>query len=295
LDTPLGELCLRRWPAEQTDVQRLQYIHRVLAQVARCGFTKVPLPVHGERGTLVQLAGHYWELTPWMPGQADYHVRPSRSRLASALSDLARFHLAAASAEPSPPPATPQAVQRRLDLAQSLQRGGLAQIEHQLGGCPWPELPSLGRQLVRWFHHSVPAVAEQLEQAQRIRTVHQACIRDIWHDHVLFVGDQVSGFIDFGAMQPDTPTTDVARLLGSLVQDDNGGWQAGLEAYQQVRPLSDDDLELVGVLDRANVLLSGMNWLRWIAVERRQFDDRARVIQRIQQIAQRLERLAALR
>ncbi len=48
----------------------------------------------------------------------------------------------------------------------------------------------------------------------------QPCIGDIWHDHILFLGDGVSGLVDFGGMRADTVAGDIARLLGSLVADD---------------------------------------------------------------------------
>ena len=100
----------------------------------------------------------------------------------------------------------------------------------------------------------------------------QPCIRDVWHDHVLFEGDTVTGLIDFGAVRIDTPATDVARLLGSLVGDDATGWREGLAAYCAVRPLTDHEPLAVFALDTAGTILAGCNWIRWIYKEGRQFD-----------------------
>ena len=65
-------------------------------------------------------------------------------------------------------------------------------------------------------------------------------------------------------------------------------WQTGIAAYEQVEPLSRAEQTLVGVLDQSAVLLSGMNWLKWLLLERRQFEGRERVLQRLDAIIARL-------
>ena len=40
------------------------------------------------------------------------------------------------------------------------------------------------------------------------------CIGDVWHDHILFEGDAVTGMIDFAAAKVDHVAADLARLLG---------------------------------------------------------------------------------
>jgi Ser/Thr protein kinase RdoA (MazF antagonist) len=109
---------------------------------------------------------------------------------------------------------------------------------------------------------------------------------------VLFVGDEVSGIVDFGSMRPDNVATDVARLLGSLAGDDTQDWQSGLSAYQSVRPLSDDELSLVKAFDRSTVVLGGLQWLEWVYLDGRQFDNRAAVLERVDEFLRRLESLA---
>src|SRR5690606_11839002 len=96
--SPAGRLCLRRWPVEHPNLERLQFIHAVLAHVHQRGFRLIPVPLPTQSGgTYVQHAGHLWELTPWMPGRADYHNRPALQKLEAALRALAAFHQAAAS------------------------------------------------------------------------------------------------------------------------------------------------------------------------------------------------------
>src|SRR5437763_1299451 len=38
----------------------------------------------------------------------------------------------------------------------------------------------------------------------------QPCLCDVWHDHVLYTGDAVTGLIDYGEVKPDHPAVDLA-------------------------------------------------------------------------------------
>ena len=116
----------------------------------------------------------------------------------------------------------------------------------------------------------------------------QPCIRDIWHDHVLYVGEEVSGFVDFGALRMDHVAADISRLVGSLVGDDPHRRAAALAAYAATSPLTDADHQLIEAYDRSSTLLSAINWLQWVAVEGRRFENRAGVLSRLDQLLARL-------
>ena len=115
----------------------------------------------------------------------------------------------------------------------------------------------------------------------------QTCHGDLWHDHVLYKGQEISGFIDFGAMRVDSPASDLARLLGSLAKDDRTLWDAGFAAYETVTPLSAAEKDLAETIDHATVLLSGMNWLKWLFLEQRHFEAAERVGQRLDALLER--------
>ena len=138
------------------------------------------------------------------------------------------------------------------------------------------------------FARRAPEIERRLTAAAKIRVPMQPAVRDIHGEHVLFVGDAVTGIIDFGAMRFDTVAGDIARLLGSLVQDDLAGWQSGLAAYEEVRPLSATERELVPVFDSSGVLLGAMNWLEWLFVEQRQFTNLDLVQARLAELLARL-------
>jgi Ser/Thr protein kinase RdoA (MazF antagonist) len=299
LETPRGLLCLRRWPAEHPSRERLGVIHAVLDHVHDRGFTTVPVPIRTSAGeSYCTVDGHLWELTDWLPGAADYLTNPNPAKLEAAMSALARWHLAAADLpradhRPGPSPG----IQSRLAHLNQLRPDLLAKLsidaEIKASKEPeWSKLAGLANRLIAGFFTVEPAVRAKLESAASILVSLQPCIRDIWSDHVLFEGNRVSGIIDFGALRMATVAGDVARLLGSMAGDDLLAWQQGLAAYRALRPLSDDESVLVQVFDESAMLLAGFNWLEWIVIAQRQFENPAEVIRRLTTIVGRLEILA---
>ena len=293
LRTRSGVYCLRRWPREQPGRQQLEFIQAVLWHVHQEGFRLVPLPQETRtHAGYVCEAGHLWELTPWLSGEADYHRSPSLIRLRNAAVALAQFHRAAASFPlPHRGPATAPGLQTRLDRLERWTDRRLSEIGAAIGAGVWPELADRGQKLLPLYARAAEAVADTLRQALPIQVPLEPCIRDIWHDHVLFDGEEVSGLIDFGAMRVDSVATDVARLFGSLCGDDSVAWLEALHAYDAVRPLSSGEALLVTAFDRSNVLLSGMSWLEWIYLDGRQFENRAAICERLDANLARLEHL----
>ncbi|MEX0978639.1 MAG: phosphotransferase [Pirellulales bacterium] len=291
---PRGPLCLRQWPAEHPTPDRLQFIQAVLWHVDQEGFRRVPLPLetrhhHG----FIRHAGHLWELTPWLAGAANYRQIPSPQKLHNAMAALAQFHEAAGSF-PLPetgPSGSPGIADRTLRL-QAIISGRLAQLGEAIVSDKWPELAPRAVRIVRLAKTTSRQVLLTLESVSQLDVALQPCIRDVWHAHVLFMGDEVNGIVDFGSMRPDNVAADVARLLGSLAGDDPQAWKRGLDAYHSVRPLSEDELSLVEAFDRSTVLLGGLQWLEWIYLEGRRFDNRAGVLVRVDELLGRLERLA---
>jgi Ser/Thr protein kinase RdoA (MazF antagonist) len=283
-------LCLRRWPKEHPSRNRLRWIHDVLEHVACRGFAKLPVPLRTRDGeTFVTVADHLWELSSWLPGAADFHKCPISERLESALASLALFHRGSESFE-SQTQTAPGLSSRKEQLDQ-LRRRGTRSILGSVAAVDWPEFRRRATSILHCFAEQSPRVQPLVDSAARVSVTLQPCIRDLWHDHVLFESDEVCGFVDFGAMQTDHVASDISRLLGSLVGSDSVRWKQGLAAYQSLRPLSTDELMLIDAYDKSLVLLSGMNWIQWIAVEGRVFDDRQRVLRRMDQIIERLHQM----
>ena len=294
VESKAGPHCLRRWPKSHPDQRRLRFIHEVLAHAAENGFSALPLPIlTREENSFVSLNGRFWELARWLPGEANYRARPEPQKLSNAFEVLAQFHLATASYAAAPPePDASPGIQQRLNQIEELASGGLVTLATAVQHYGEAPLRRRGQRVIGLFNRLVAEIRSQLQAAHQMHVAMQPCIRDIWHDHVLFVDAQVSGLIDFGAMRIDNVACDVARLLGSMAQDQHDARQRALVAYQTKRQLSLDELLLIEVFDRSTVLLAGINWLQWICVDGKRFDDMDRVLERLDELLVRLETAA---
>ena len=288
---------------------RLRGLHRLLQTIRDAGVQTVAVPLVSDEGCTTLLHQEtIWQLEPWMTGTADFRSNPSRERLQSAMAALADWHRAARrfpaeNAEREwfrcEPNATSPAVIERLQKVLKWQRGRLLRLRHvidsqQPSASTESEFGRLGRIVMSRFDSIGETIAVELRKATDLRVDIHPCLRDIWHDHVLFNGNQVTGMIDPSACRCDTVATDLARLLGSLIQDDREMWSFGLQCYEQHRPLSGEEHRLVQVLDRSSVLLSGLTWLDRYYLQHRAFSDIGAVVERLQQIVVRLEHMQML-
>ena len=292
LETVDAQWCLRKWPTVHPTRDRLQLIHALLQHAWKEGFKLLPLPLINRHGaTFTEHDGCFWEVTPWLRGKVAARVPAMRDQVTAALKTLAHFHEAIASF-----PGTPQAPQPspgladRLRLVRKMSDGGLDDIASRLSSNSCRELMERAKLILEIGRDRMRPLLSQLERVARVELAWRACIRDVHRQHVLFDGPEVSGLIDFGAMNYDTVATDVARLLGSMAGNHMEARQQGLLAYQEVRPLTVTELELVECFDQANVILSPLNWLQWLLVERRQFADLSLVWQRLDELIERFPR-----
>jgi Ser/Thr protein kinase RdoA (MazF antagonist) len=293
LDSPRGKLVLRRWPVEHPAPNGLRMIHSVLRHVFAHGLKIVPVPIATTGSeTFVEQAGHLWELAPWLPGTADYEKSPSVEKLRAAMTALAEFHLAAADFPLTPPLASSRspspAITSRLARLRELQPSGVNLLAHAINDTTWPELATLARQFLATLPRVLPNAIAQLAPLADVPLPLQPAIRDIWHDHVLFDGTRVTGLIDFGALQIESPTGDVARLLGSLAGDDAEAWREGLAAYAAVRQLSERELQATSAFDTSSTIVAGCNWIRWIYIDGRQFENPEQIRARFAKLVDRI-------
>jgi Ser/Thr protein kinase RdoA (MazF antagonist) len=210
------------------------------------------------------------------------------------MTTLARFHTAVATYPRDGgqvgASCSPGLIQRH-DKLQRLLHGELDRLATTVAGYHDPEITQRGRRLLEFFRRSGGKVLQLLDHTAPLKVALQPCIRDIWHDHVLFTGNEVTGLIDFGAMRHDNVACDLARLIGSLVGDREAEWFAALQAYAAQRPLTTDENLLIRAFDQSGVLMSGLSWLQWICVEGRQFDDQQQVLCRLDDNLRRIEHL----
>jgi Ser/Thr protein kinase RdoA (MazF antagonist) len=287
-------LCLRRHPESWKVPIRLRFIHGVLKRVHAGGLSFVPVPLRSPSGeTVLEHAGFLWELTPWMPGAADFHHQPTRERLQAALQALAQFHLLAVTE--GVPRVThnlsPALIMRSGVLRRSSEYADkLASSVHTGLG---EEMCARAPRLIELIRTLGSRVAPRVIAAKDRPWFQQPAIRDIWHDHILFTGDEVTGIVDFGAMQIDTPLMDVARLVGSLVGDDADARRFAIDSYSRIRPLMEEDRNLIDLLDESGMVMAAVNWLTWLYVDHNDMGPSAPIIRRLDEILRRLERMAA--
>lgn len=286
VETSLGTHGLRAWPVGGMTAERLQWIHSLMAAAVADGLRFISVLVPTAEGCTTAEAGNrLWELTTWMPGQADFHDRPSPERLTAAARALALLHRTWAARGSST--AICPGLLRRLEAVRfwlPLLRSGWTPPREHLPATVQPWVDRAWRVFPAWL----AAVPKQLAPWVQRQLPLQPCLCDIWHDHVLFEGDAVSGIIDYGSAKIDHPAADLARLLGSLVGDDARQRELALRAYAEILPLEPGTSDLVEALDGSGVIVGLGNWLRWLCHDGRSFDDWRAVARRLQELVERI-------
>ena len=234
VDGRVGPLCLRAWPAGFPP-NRLHFIHLCMSAAHGAGLSFVPRVFSSLTGTsCVEHSGRLWELQEWLPGEANYHRWPSLAKRQAACAALARLHTCWAASGRFEAGVCP-AVMRRLEAVREwreLTQSGWRPLTQADDDDPARPLAERAWRALANHINVIPGLFKRW--SMRIWPL-QPCLCDVWHDHVLFDEDYVTGIVDYGAMKIDHPAVDVARLLGSFVEDDAEGWATGLAAYRKVR------------------------------------------------------------
>jgi Ser/Thr protein kinase RdoA (MazF antagonist) len=282
--------CFRAWPPRQSEPVRLDFLHGLMREARSCGLAFVPAVIATTGGrTYVEHASQLWDLTEWLPGRADFHDDPSIARLQAACIALARVHVAWEKFAVPRIDVCP-ALCRRLAAAaewEELRRSGWRPRYKAVSADP---VQPIAERAWHQLERRVAQVATGLRPRADRRWQLQPCLCDVWHDHLLFEGDRLTGLIDYGSAKIDHPAVDIARMFGSLVPDDAAAWQAGLRAYRSVRPFSDEEAELALALDESGTVIGAATWLRWLYEEFRPFEDRAVVARRLGVLTGRMEK-----
>lgn len=320
VETPTGWFALRGWPPHSVSRERLSELHRFVRYVQSRGLPVavpcLPRPVAtwsadadlvgtipmsgacGAEASWIVYDSRWWQLEPWLPG-VSAHQPLTDEQLRSLMETLAELHLAASEYSSTATGRTwfsiskgvcPAVLERRR-IIQEWIPSRVARGHESLRNAP-DAFRQLGEQILHGFIRQGTVIDGELARLERVAVPLFPCWRDLWSDHVLFHHDQVTGLIDPAAARTDHVSTDLSRLLGSLFADDRDAWRQALELYRCVRPLSPEEDQLIRVMDRSSVLLSGLTWIdRWergtISVEAME-----RVTERMARIVSRLTRLA---
>lgn len=295
--------CLRRWPPGGITRSRLLGLHHFLRDLQAAGISVLAIPTPSAAGeTFVEHHALLWQLEPWLPGRADFHVRTSEERLRSAMQTLAQIHRAAERYQCPPagrqwfdthPAAPSPACRERLQIIRDWSTARCDQARAHLEAKAPAEFCSVALDILRCFPIACGPVERELLALHDVPVPVHPCLRDIWHDHLLFTDEEVTGVVDPSAARTENVASDLSRLLGSLLEDDRPRWEWALAAYHEVRPLSRDERRLITALDHSSVLLSGLTWIdRWLQGH---IDEQTlpRVLPRLGAIRRRLEYVTA--
>ncbi len=264
--------CLRRWPLRELPRRRIVELHRFLRFLRVEGVECLPVPLATLQGeTLAEHDVRLWQLEQWMPGTADFHQAPTDNRLESIMRLLARLHNVASRYEPTDagrewfgtyPSRTSPAIGERIAVINRWTNERLDRAAANLRREDVQAFREAALDILDRFRQSFAQVRAELQRLSQSAVYLHPCMRDVWHDHVLFTSDEVTGLIDPAATRTESVATDLSRLLGSLLGDmHDERWGRALESYDRVRSLTITEHQLIGVLHVSGVLLSGMTWI----------------------------------
>ncbi|MFN4261367.1 MAG: phosphotransferase enzyme family protein [Gemmataceae bacterium] len=288
VETAAGAWCLRAWPVMGPGWRQLITIHRHMRQAHDAGLSFVPqLRETGAGTTWVEHAGRLWDVTSWLPGRANYHDEPTDAKLTAAGVALARLHAVWSVGEKqlAPSPAIGRRMAHGQEWQQRVASGWRPEFRQPFDDPVQPWAERAWRLLPRHLERLPELLAPWLDRSWPV----QPCLCDIWHDHLLFTGDQLTGLVDYGSVRQDHVAVDLARMLGSLVGDDPRRRDLCLTVYSRLRPLRAAEEALMHLLDVSGVILGAANWLKMLYVEPRHFEDRCAVARRLAALTQRLE------
>lgn len=286
-------LLLKALPALGWEVKQLCRIQNALRFAESCGVDFLPVPLNTVDGhACIPTSQHLWELTPWLAGAAVLDRQLSQEELDAGVRAVARLHTTWANDGIEPSRVGRMASLRRRVAA--WRRASSADWIRSPESLNEPSIlkPGSTRRIAQLVGPLLPAVGELLREVEGEAYPQQTIIGDARREHLLFTGDRVTGLVDFGAMTLDSPMVDLARLLGEVADEETLVWKEAIEYYRSERPTSNAELRLLPVLDLSGVVLSAFNWLGWLSVERRNFDDPIAVATRMEYLTRRLEALA---
>ena len=300
---PNTTLCLKAWPTTAITSQRLTELHRFQGELSAslCFIAKIERTI--ESATFLKTQDHLWELSSWLPGAPVSALTVTLELGQAAIQAVARMHATSHSWKCQYGSST--SVAQRIEILQRYQVR-TTEIKLSVERADEP-LRTLASQTLKHFHSSSVRVEAELRRLIAPTELFWV-LRDLHSEHVLFENGTVTGIIDFGAARMDEPLVDLVRLLGSFWPMDRNTRHEMLLAYfslmDEVNIRKDSGLLLFGkemqqqqallerykLLDEASTLLSAMQWLQWLVVERQQFaNEKSTLINRWQMLVDRLD------
>jgi Ser/Thr protein kinase RdoA (MazF antagonist) len=282
--TRFGLFALKRWP-DQASAERIGEVHRVQQWVAQ-QLPFVPRLINAcpevsdretdplalgttNRETILKIDGAHFELSTWMPGKSWGGVGNTggpESELFQALrlgaDAIGRFHRQSEvlGRNEAIAPAVIRRIERLNQLQQQLPEA--LSRDTRLRGAASGAVELLAKKW-RLFHQ----VSEAQLSPWLTRPVPTSWVlRDVHREHILFEGGQVTGMVDFDAVNQDTTATDLARWVGSFADFGHPTaslWNAAMEGYTAQHTITPCEQELAGAIEEASWYIQLANWVIW--------------------------------
>jgi homoserine kinase type II len=292
-DSEIGPLVARAWPVQFQDRAQLERIQRWVMTAAPLRFVPA-LIAKIDGSTMTDHGGRFWDVTSWLRGAPDLAEPPAPEHVEAAFRGLAEFHRRL-SADPASHRGPSPGLSHRSREINDLVQGGFDQLETVMATSPRDACRDLAVQWLGLARLITPGMVEPARRAclQGLRL--QPCIRDARRDHFLFEGVELTGIVDFGAMDLDSVVGDLARLIGDwLGLDREGSLRArAISSYEKICPLDHDEKEILEVFELSNALLAPGRWVRWHFVEGRRFEDPLAVERGLRRGLERFENITA--
>jgi homoserine kinase type II len=206
-----------------------------------------------------------FQVEPWLPGEP-VQASPSSDQVSAAVAALAEVHrrLRVYRQKGMSP-----GLSNRLAEAQSLRNGELSRLvgivrsfepshESRLAD----DCLLLVAKFSRWLEHVLSREQRQVPL--------QPCLRDCRFEHFLFEGARLSGLVDYGAMDLESPAADWARLFMGWYGNE---WQSVAQRMMVTIPdIEESTWRLLPLFEQTAIVLNPLRWIRWHFVDRRTFD-----------------------
>ena len=209
-----------RWPKTHPDRQRLNWIHTILRSVAEAGINFIPTPIVANSGeSIVEHNGYFFELAPWLDGKATYESEPCHEKLdfcddwigqvpsgdSSIIDSIVSPSGPAKSEQPAP------AV--KSNFKKNCHKYDWPWRLNRIRG--FASIAKLGKTLCDNFELLSGLIERQLSHSMQLSVMVQPVIRDVWHDHMLFDENRLSGIVGFWS---DETWTQSRRIFHGYVE-----------------------------------------------------------------------------
>ncbi len=234
LHTTTGSYILTLYE-KRVDPKDLPYFIGLMEHLSEEGLA-CPLPIHGKDGeSLRTLCGRPAAIISFLEGMSPRRIQPYHCRELGAA--LAQMHLASSNFE--------------------MTRSNALSLS------AWRPLFDLSKDRA---HEVLPGLAEELERELSYLENHWpdhlpagVIHADLFTDNVFFLGEKLSGVIDFYFACNDAFAYDLAICLNAWCFEPDSSFnitkaQAMLKSYRDLRPCSDAEVEALPVLARGSAI-----------------------------------------